>query len=303
EFVLPSDPAAWQESPPAGKLTVPLRLAPGGAADPPDTWVLRDQDVDQLDALVRDSDDALLARLSFAVGERPDGRVVVVRARPGKGGPPALALPGPGYRPYLRLPHLLVPVGRRLRPPLRRDAVRRLLADDPGQVVWLRPEGDDGSFVAESLPDTAFRPLADWVDYVLDRDRERLGVWVEAARFDFDPFVCADDQPAAPRATPRERAPRPKAEPEKPTPPAPMARAPRPAPRPPRPAEEPAERPAAATRDELRQQLTAVEREFLEVDGPLDAPGRQVLWPRLGQLNTALDQRPDAALCWLHALW
>jgi hypothetical protein len=49
--------------------------------------------------------------------------------------------------------------------------------------------------------------------------------------------------------------------------------------------------------------LTVVEKEFLEVDGPLDAPGRQALWPRLGQLNTALEQRADAALCWLHALW
>src|SRR5207302_10208846 len=171
----------------------------------------------------RDSADALLARLSFAVGERSGGRVVVVRARPGKGGPPAPALPGPGYRPYLRLPHLLLPVGRRLRPPLRRDAVRRLLADDPGQVVWLWPAGDDGSFVAESLPDAAFRPLADWVDYALDHERESLTAWVQAAQIDFAPSVCTDGQPAAPRVAPRGRAPPPRTDREKPTPSAPVA--------------------------------------------------------------------------------
>src|SRR5205814_6060646 len=43
---------------------------------------------------------------------------------------------------------------------LRRDAVRRLLADDPAQVVWLMPQAD-GKFTPEVLPDSAFRPLED----------------------------------------------------------------------------------------------------------------------------------------------
>ena len=88
------------------------------------------------------------------------------------------------FRPFQRLPHLLLPCGARLQPPLRRDAVRRLLADDPDLVTWLSP-GPGGTFTPQTLPEVAFRPLADWVDYVLDHDHAALEAWVGAARFDF----------------------------------------------------------------------------------------------------------------------
>ena len=47
------------------------------------------------------------------------------------------------FKPFWKLPNLFLPVGRRLHPTLRRDAVRKLLADDPDQVVWLYPDGED----------------------------------------------------------------------------------------------------------------------------------------------------------------
>src|SRR5262249_25159071 len=92
-------------------------------------------------------------------------------------------------------------VGTRLHPPLRRDAVRKHLADDPMQVTWLYP-GPDGTFTPESLPETAFRPLAAWVDYVLEHDHEPLRAWVESAQFSFEPFVCDDAAEGAAREAP-----------------------------------------------------------------------------------------------------
>ena len=69
-------------------MTVPLRLTAGNAADVPELWVLRDDAVEPLDALVRDADDRLTQRLMFAVATDPNGRdgdrpaVTAVEARP-----------------------------------------------------------------------------------------------------------------------------------------------------------------------------------------------------------------------------
>src|SRR5262249_28597785 len=41
QFQLPGQPVTWADTPPAGKLTVPLRLAAGTATEPADLWVLR----------------------------------------------------------------------------------------------------------------------------------------------------------------------------------------------------------------------------------------------------------------------
>ena len=149
------------------RLSVALRLARAGETGPSELWVLRERAEEQLDDLVRRSDDRLLSRLAFAVaeGEGGDegGTLAVVRVRPSKRTAPVLVLDGVGYRPYLRLPNLFLPLGTRLQPPLRRDAVARLLANDPARVSWLAP-GESGTFTPESLPDDAFRPLEQWVD-------------------------------------------------------------------------------------------------------------------------------------------
>ena len=48
------------------------------------------------------------------------------------------------YKHYLKLPNLFLPVGTRLHPPLRRDQVRKLLADDTSQIVWYENVGKPG---------------------------------------------------------------------------------------------------------------------------------------------------------------
>ncbi len=304
DFKLPEAVAHWQDAPSKSRITVPLRLAPGGAADAAELWVLPEEGFDDLDTLVRDSDDHLIQRLSFAVGEREGRRSIVVRVRPSKQAPPVLVLPGRSYRAFLKLPNLFLPSGSRLQPPLRRDAVRQLLAADPDLVTWLAPR-DDGGFVSESLPDTAFRPLHDWVDYVLDRDREALQTWVQAARFDFQSFVCADDgKPPAPKAPPRDRKTG-KAndqtvtlEGPPPTEPPVIKKGSR------RKAKEDDFAPLPqATPSELQRQLTALEKQFLESGAPLDAGERLDWWAEMASLNTALGHGADAAICWGNTLW
>jgi hypothetical protein len=302
EFSLPGLPTRWREGELGRRITVPLRLTRGGSADAAELWVLRDNPVDQLDALVRDAEDTLLDRLAFAVGEKGGQKTVVLRVRPSKLPPPALVLGAVEFCHFQRMPNLFVPVGRRLHPPLRRDAIRRHLADDPMQVTWLYPDGD-GGFTPESLPETAFRPLRDWVDYVLEHEHEPLQAWIEAARFEFEGFVCDEESPEKTKKPPREpraRLPRPaepRGQPGKTREPERQADAGA------APAEEVYAEVVRTPPDELLVQRQALEARFLAVDGALDAPERQALWPELAALNARLDLADDAGVCWMNALW
>ena len=49
-----------------------------------------------------------------------------------------------------------------------------------------------------------------------------------------------------------------------------------------------------------RQEL---ERDFLEIDGPIDAPGRVALWPGLATANAGAGDAQESALCRLNSLW
>src|SRR5262249_2663752 len=69
------------------------------------------------------------------------------------------------------------------------------------QVVWLHP-GEKGAFTPESLPEDSFRPLWDWIDYVLDHEKEPLAAWVQATQFDFEPFICEEDPTTKPKRPP-----------------------------------------------------------------------------------------------------
>jgi hypothetical protein len=304
DFALPATASTWQESTVDRKLTVPVRLSPGGAGETAELWVVRENPVAQLDELVRSSDDQLLSRLAFAVGEREGRQVIVLRVRPSRSPPPVLVLKGIGFRPFLRLPNLFLPCGSRLHPPLRRDAVARLLAPDARQVTWLQP-GPEGHFTPENLPDEAFRPLSQWVDYVLDHEHEALTAWVQSTRFDFESFVCRDDQPGQksppkippkkPRGDKEDRPAQPQPGVEKET----AGRTRRDKNK-----DEPALDFNLPTQPgELEQRLRELEKTFLALEGPPDDARRQELWPEMAQHNAALGQRDETAICWGHALW
>ncbi len=328
QFELPKLPVGWNETTAPQKMTVPLKLSAGNAADVPELWVLRDDaltpggtgilpvhlnstgkmpvppnSIAQLDSFVRDADDRLLQRLTFAVASDAKGnRVVVLRTRPSKLAPPALPLENAlGFKPFWKLPNLFLPAGKRLHPTLRRDAVRRLLADDPDQVVWLQPDGT-GGFIPESVPDAAFRSLEDWVDYLIETNQEPLAAWIEATRFDFDQFLCTD--PGGPKPKPpvpeeeilskEEQATVAKPVVAKPTrgkPSASVVNA------------ELAPLAEALPVSAWRLQREGLEAKFLGIVGPLDAPARQALWPKLATANAGEGSRAEAAICWLNALW
>ena len=307
QFQLPASPVEWTEAAAPQKISVPLRLTAGNAADVPELWVLRDKAVEQLDALVRDSDDRLTQRLMFAVAADPNGsQTIILRTRPSKLAPPHLGLEHAlGYKPYWKLPNLFVPAGRRLHPTLRRDAVRKLLANDPDQVVWLAPD-DKWGFTPESIPDGAFRPLEDWVDYIIEAEQKPLAAWIEATRFDFDHFICTDS--GGPRTKPDrgDKEPRERDEEER------GSKAAMPQPR--AAARGKAAKPSGTTEflappeeikkpSEWKLRRAELEKQFQEIEGGLDAPERQALWPQLAIASAGIPEEAEAAICWLNAMW
>lgn len=307
-FDLPARPVDWTDAPNQEPLSIPMRLVAGNAAELPELWVLRGAAADQLDTLVRDADERLVGRLKFAVASGSGGEtVVVLRTVASKLAPPVLPLAGVvGYRPYYKLPNLYVPAGARLHPTLRRDAVRTLLADDPDRLVWLAP-GENGGFTPETLPEDSFRPLEDWVAYVVEANSVPLAAWVDATRFGFEPFVCSDtgggkapkppgdksdggkkgrgrgerdDGPLTPTAGPDTggKVPVPSAYVESA---APEVRPP----------------------SEWLIRRQALEKQFLEADGTIDAADRANLWPDLAVANAGYGDVGESAICWLNALW
>jgi hypothetical protein len=296
--------AEWSEEPPES-IDVPLRLSAGNSIDVPEFWQLGVNGEAQIDDFVREADRQTRDRLSFAVAQTDRGRLAILRARPHKLGPPSLqfdaALP---FRPFHRVPNLFVPCGATLHPPLSQELVRRLLAADPDRVTWLIPDSD-GHFTPVSLPETAFRPLTDWIEHVLNRDRTKLEEWAAASSCDFAVWTSRDSHTSLPKEQ-RSSVPHTTQEASPPMPADPPVKAalhPRRKRRPRRlPPLEPgfvAARPASA----LQAQLRMLEERFIGDEGNLESPERRALWPQLGRLNAAMGQAGEAAQCWLHALW
>jgi hypothetical protein len=310
-FELAHEQTNWQANTHLDKLIVPLRLVAGGASDVAEMWVLRDEPMAQLDQLVRDLPDRVLGQLAFAVGELDGQTIIVLRTRPGPAARTELVLRGIRYLPYSRIPNLYVPVGYQLQPLLRRDVLMQMLAPDPAQIVWLHPTGGT-AFVPESLPDSAFQPLSEWVNYVIDQQRVALREWVQSTEFDFDSYLCKDDEPPSEPKPPSKSASRPTGN-KKTRPSAPPAGVP--------PAQESAHtvdgstigaasnksNPAIAdlsVTNRLRHELAQLEAEFLALEGvPLDDTRRLAYWPRLAHLNAQLGMKVDALLCRLMVLW
>ncbi len=312
EFSLPDLPVAWQEGELPERIQVGLSLRTGGPIEGAELWVLRDNPVEELNRFVQNAEDQMLHRLAFAVGEHDGQTTIVVRVRHSKLPPPVLMLKGTAFRSHQKLPNLFLPCGTRLHPQLRRDQVRKLLAEDINQLVWLLPHGDS-SFTPQQLPEDSFRPLADWTDYVLDHQKEAMTAWIQAAQFDFEPFICDEEPQSRPKKGGSSDRPRggksssgqgqdiDLGELQNFTAPVRKGKG-----------EDKGEQAEEDILDaipvdedlvRLQQSLRDKEEQFQAYEGGLDIPERQAMWPELAQLNTMLKNSDEAGVCWLNALW
>jgi hypothetical protein len=303
DLAVPGRATSLAESRALPRLTVHLRLVRGAHGDAPALWVLRDDAVAKMERLLASLPEESATSFLYAVAESSETPpVVIVRARPGVRKGVTLDLDAESYRPHPQLPGLFLPCGTSLEPPLRRDKVRELLASDPNQIVWVT--GDAEGLGVERIEEVAFRPLPDWVSYVIDRGATELAAWVRGASFDFSAFEVIEAIPVAeaPALEPEseEEAPRERSRTRTKAPPVtPVASK----------ARERAKQEAPVTTavhvDEsaAAQELAAREKEFLALGTRVDDPARAVLWLAMARLNAQLSRAKDATLCWTRALW
>ncbi|MCR9201542.1 MAG: hypothetical protein NXI04_23105 [Planctomycetaceae bacterium] len=312
EFLLPAAAEPMADATTLPTLQVPIRLTRSTGQEAAEIYVLTDSACAQMDQFVRASSDAVLERLAFAITESDDqSPTIIVRIRPGRGTPPVLVFDALACRSFLKIPNLFVPVGNRIHPPLRRDAVRDLLAEDESRLIWLAPVTDGSSdaavettraFVVRSVEDSAFLPLTSWVDYVLERDAETLTTWRLAHQFDFEDFVCKEER--------KQTKKKPVARPEPDRTPAGTTASSGKTPRKSavkklidRFRGSAAQPPEDEEIVQLKAELSAVESRFLAMEAPLEDPQRLPLWDQMADLNAALGRSADSSICRQHRLW
>lgn len=279
------------------RLPVTLKLARAARHEPPSLWVVKNG-LAAVEALVRATPEAALDGLLFAVSKD----TIALRTRPGRESSSA-ALPGDPYSRLFELPNLFAPLGLTIEPPLRRDRLRTWLAADPDILSWLEPTGGQG-FARVTLPETAFRPLSEWVDYVIEGGEQVLEPWVRSATFDFEAFTAMEDSVAAPGRAAEEpddvpvqqgKARKPKLESRA------ASRTARPDSQRPSPSEPQVE--ALLPPSELEALLAREEQAHLELEALPDSAERRAAWVRLADLYSRLNRHREAGLCWGHAIW
>jgi cellulose synthase operon protein C len=303
ELVVPGAPVTVATTALA-RRTIELRLA-GGRREAPSLWVIRHGGVEAIDRLLAYLPETVVAQLTFAVtaGAAPE---VILRARAGRHAAPELALDGTdaeAYAPVADMPDVYAPAGAIVEPPLRRERLRAILDATASDVLWLAalPER---RFRVERIADRAFRPLAEWAEYVLHASAPALVPWLRATTFDFAPLVLAElgrtaprDEPVEPaedpgaKRAPRDRAPAPArvVVPAAAVATAPLAAAPA--------------APVAEVEVAIDAALAALEAQFVALDAPGDAPERIALLDQLAVRYARLGRRRDAGLCFARAVW
>lgn len=289
---------------PKKRLLVELKLVRGPTMHPPSLWVLHDNALVQMERLVRTLPEGEIGRLNFAAAGEPSDPIVVLKARRSEKGPPAIDVYGQGYVPLMEIPNIFVPHGKIVDPPIRQNRLRDLFNSNQNTIAWLSPI-DEQNFVVEKISDSGFRPLREWVDYLIHANKEKIKPWTRCVELGFERFVANDlefQKRPKEEASSKKKA-RPKRSPQHPE------------------IDEnfddddndhdinvgvvgKFELPKIETSPSEQEEMCArAEREFCELDTPLDDYGRIPKWVELSFYNRALGRDRDADLCIGRALW
>ncbi|MGL4421429.1 MAG: hypothetical protein ACRCZF_12240 [Gemmataceae bacterium] len=292
---------------------VALRLVPSHTNSAAELWVLPQEAFSEFESFLATADQSLTEELRFAIVTDAVGRAsLLIRNKNATAPMPALSwLTAVGYATTQKIPNLMIPVGQRFTPQIRRDQLRRLLADDPDRLVLVSAAGA-GPHLIQSVSTTAFAPLGEYVQYRMVADEASLTVWQQKIEFDFDSFICVAGNPGAnpketrpqtTKPTTSKKATRTKPEAISTTPPIPETPTTNPTVGMTPPQEFSVTTTVPLGVEELRERRTELEKQFLAIDGGLDAAGKQLLWPRLARINQQLNASDEVALAWLNAIW
>ncbi len=198
--VSPEDLSAvrWSPAEPAPRFTVKLRLASAPDRVEPELWLLEEHDlpaVERLLAMVPEPDLKHLGVAFFAPappdgGTRPVAALREVITGRGRGW---IDFTRRGFRSHGGLPGLFLPIDRALEPPLRRDRIAEAFSLSPGELVIVEPAAD--GVRALRLPESSFRPLTTYVDYIVTTQSPTLPPLIASTIFDPGPIAGLAERP------------------------------------------------------------------------------------------------------------
>ncbi len=267
----------------------------------PSLWCFRGDPLTVLQKMGNELDASILDELEFAIGETQSGIVLLIRPYSGRRTPTLVLPDAVGMTPYARLPNLFIPVDCGVRPQIRRDLLRDTLTSAE-KLSWLAPL-ENGSYSFESIPQSAFRPLAEWVEYNAPFSYGRHILPVRNTIFDFPLFGVIESakKDAEKVKVKKERDPNDEEAPEQrrdivvkkgvvPT-------------RPPKPV--PALDKLFENRNPSQARTTLAQhvQEYLNLEGALDSPERAELWPLLGLWSSLAGENTDCGIAMVNAIW
>jgi cellulose synthase operon protein C len=290
----------------SGSLGVRLRFSRLTQSESSTLWLLTTDTESKLREFVHQSPDHIINDLDFAIGTTNQGKCILLRARPSKKGPMELVLDAIPFTPLMRLPNVYLPWGMKINPPLRRDMIRQWF-ENPDRLTWLFPRNSI-EFDLQSIPMDAFRPLTEWVEYHC----EEAPVLVQDVKpplteFSFEKYqVRALTEEEMPPLSVRKRS---KDRKDTEVDPAQVPQITvRKGTAPTFPEVPPEELPEApelppVTINEATLRLIELQKQFLELDAPLDSSNRIEIWLAISDCYRFLGIAHDAILCCLNAIW
>ncbi len=295
---------------------VKLKLVFAARTTSPTLWVIKKDAINMTENLVRHLPEKDINQLLFTVCGDVDHPIVILKSRPSQGHAPVLEITGESCSNWMDIENLFLPYDAIIEPPLRREKIKELLANDPDSLTILSPANSDQDAAmvgveVDRISHSAFSPLDEWVDYIVHSEHKNLQPWIRAVNFEFDRFESTglewtDKKPQAKQERTKARANRSE------TPVDPLGQ--------------------QNTRDSQRQAglkpelaspefdwdaqingsqetsadesaLAEIERRFLDADSPADDPDRLNMWHQMALYNYRLGKHRDAALCWVRAAW
>ena len=278
--------------PPA--ISLPLRLETVAVSESPRLWVVA---FEEFRNAVQDAGQTLLEQLAVAVLPDQGDRQVLIRAL-NEQTPPVLVWPGSGLAPSKRIPSLYLPVGYEVCPAVRADVLRAVLNCRRETLSWISLEVG-GRFCVQSVSTSAFRPLVDRVEYVLESAPKRWMPWSPKG-WEMEEFhILGEHSPQ--KATPERKPVPPRPRDEKPARGAKPARSVKP------PALSTAQavvpEPVNIDRAAVGRRLAELEQKILGSPRSFADPEHAGHWQEMARLHFLLKQMDQGLLCLSYALW
>ncbi len=303
------------------RIQVGLRLVENGREQRASLWLIHDRPLQTVEALVARLPDSTLSGISFAVVQRQERTMVVLKRRAHWHKELFLDLPAEcctGCAPWGGLENLYLPDNAVFEPPLRSDRLAGLLAPDPEMLTIVTAAETAGAVDVYRVAHQDFQLLEHWVDYVISQNSRELEPWIMGCSFDFAEFESigmewtdaaaggsgSKTTPKASAAGPQRVAARRSAV---------RRRGRRQAAGGDRPAvgrqrsetgyqwTELFSEPVHSVAEEER--LRELEREFIALDEPAGSEARVPLWEQMAACNARLHRPGEAGQCWVRLLW